>query len=66
MSNQDVTVQYSDISNITVQSVPGSKFLQIVHPGGKLSIPNSMLPNKAAFEELISTVETKLGAFHAR
>lgn len=62
LSNQDITVNYADIRNISVQNIAGTKMLQIDHPAGKLSIPNSMVPSKRAFEELIAAVESRLGA----
>lgn len=51
-SRKVVTVNYADISDLSIQTVQKQKFLNIVHPGGKLSIPQNMLPSKQQFEEL--------------
>ncbi len=61
-SKIDVTVNFSDITNVTLQTVQKTKILNIEYIGGKLSIPNSMLPNKQAFEELVSLLEARVDA----
>ena len=59
-SKIDVTVDFSDVTNVALQTVQKTKILNIDHPGGRLSIPNSMLPNKQAFEELVSLLQTRI------
>ncbi len=59
-SKIDVTVNFSDITNVTLQTIQKTKILNIEYLGGKLSIPNSMLPNKQAFEELVSLLQTRV------
>lgn len=59
-SKQDVTVHLSDITGIHIQTIQKTRILNIEHSAGTLSIPNSMLPNKALFEELISQLEAKV------
>jgi len=58
-SKQNVTVNFSDITGINMQTIQKTKILNIQHLGGKLSIPNSMLPSKALFEELVSQLQTR-------
>jgi hypothetical protein len=59
-SKQDVTVSFSDITGINMQTIQKTKILNIEHLGGKLSIPNSMLPSKTSFEELVSQLQTRV------
>jgi hypothetical protein len=59
-SKLDVTVNFSDITNVSLQTIQKTKILNIEYRGGKLSIPNSMLPNKKEFEELISQLQTRV------
>lgn len=59
-SKLSITVNYVDITNINTQIVQKTKILNIVHRNGKLSIANSILPNKAAFEELVSQLQIKV------
>lgn len=60
LSKINVTVSFSDITNVTLQTIQKTRILNIEYPGGKLSIPNSMLPNKQAFEELVSLLQTRI------
>jgi len=59
-SNIDVRVNFSDISNVTLQAIQKTEILNIEYLGGKLSIPNNMLPNKQAFERLVSLLNTRV------
>ncbi|HAS6997775.1 TPA: hypothetical protein I7280_23385 [Vibrio parahaemolyticus] len=59
-SKQDVTVNFSDITGVNMQTIQKTKILNIEHLGGRLSIPNSMLPNKASFEELVSQLQSRV------
>ncbi len=59
-SKLDITVNFSDVTDVTIQTVQKTKILNIDHLDGRLSIPNSMLPNKQAFEELVSHIQVKL------
>ncbi len=58
-SKQNITVNFSDITGISMQTIQKTKILNIEYPGGKLSIPNSMLPSKASFEELVSQLQKR-------
>ena len=61
LSNTDITVYFCDITNMRIVTVQTTKILTIDYSGGKsLSIPNSVLPNKQAFEELILQVQTRV------
>jgi hypothetical protein len=54
-----VEIPFKNISSIQLQEIQRQRFLHINHPGGKLSIAQAMLPSKAEFDELCSTI-----AFH--
>ena len=62
ISNKIVSILYSEITDVNIQSVQKQRFLNILHSGGTLSIPQSMLTNKQAFEELTSLVAVRVGA----
>ena len=59
ISKKQTTVNFSDITGIYIQTIQKTRILNIEHIGGKLSIPNSMLPNNACFEQLISTLNAR-------
>ncbi len=60
MSKKLVAIRFAEITDVNIQSVQSQKFLNIVHEGGKLTIPQSMLPNKEVFEELTGLVTEKV------
>ena len=60
LSKKIVSLKYSDISGLKIQSVQNQRFLIVHHLNGKLSIPQSMLPNKKSFEELVNLVSAKV------
>ena len=59
-SKVDVTVDFSDVTNVSLQTVQKTKILNIDHAGGRLSIPNSMLPDKRAFQELVLVLQARV------
>ena len=59
-SKIDVTVNLSDVSSINIQTIQKTRILNIEYPDGTLSIPDSMLPSKQAFEELVSHVQDRV------
>lgn len=59
-SRQYVTIRFSDILNVTMQSVQKQRFLTVHHTNGKMSIAQSMLPDKEAFEEVTRMVTQKV------
>lgn len=60
ISKKVVTLEYSEISDLTMQTVQKQRFFNIIHEGGKLSIPQGMLPNKDDFDELVELVASKV------
>lgn len=60
LSNIDVRVNFSDVIAYNIQTMLKTKILYIEYKGGKLSIPNTMLPTKKAFEELVSEFRSKI------
>lgn len=56
ISKKIVTVNFKDISETKIQSVHKQHFLYIHHPGGRLTIAQSMLPDKQSFEKLTEIV----------
>lgn len=60
VSTKIISVKFSEITDVNIQSVQKQQFLNILHRGGKLTIPQSMLPNKQAFEELVSLVAARV------
>jgi len=59
-SKKSIVVKYKDIISITIQTVQKTKIINIVHKGGKLSIPNTMLPNKQAYESLLNQLQSRI------
>lgn len=59
-SKLDIMVNFSDITNITIQTIQKTKILNIEHTNGKLSIPNNMLPSNQVFEELFLKLNSKI------
>ena len=60
ISKKIVSVKFSEITDLYVQSIHRQRLFNIVHQSGKLVIPQSMLPNKQAFEELIDLVAERI------
>ena len=59
-SKIDVTVNFTDITYMTIQTIQKTQILNIDHSDGRLSIPNTMLSSKQAFEELVSQLQSKM------
>lgn len=55
-----VTIKYSDIFDLNIQTVEKKHFLNIFHADDKLTIPDYALPNKRAFEQLVNLVSKKV------
>ena len=60
VSKNIVTIKYSDIFDLNVQTVGKKHFLNIFHANDKLTIPDYALPNKRAFEQLVNFVSRKV------
>lgn len=58
-SKINITVNFSDIIGITIQTVQKSRTINIAHTDGTLSIPNTMLPNKKVFEDLFEQIQNR-------
>lgn len=52
ISKKILTIPYIDIIELKTQQVGSNRLLTITHSEGNLIIPQSMLPNKAAFKEM--------------
>ena len=52
LSKQNTHIPLKEIKKITIQSVQGQRFMTISHSNGKLSIAQSLMPDKEKFEEL--------------
>ncbi|MCP4134253.1 MAG: hypothetical protein GY754_24985 [bacterium] len=61
-SRKIITINFSHITDVSIQSVQKQKFLTIIHSAGKLSIPGSMLPQKGSFDELAALVTEKVNS----
>ena len=60
ISKTIISVKFNEIKDINIKSIQQQQFLYILYQGGKLTIPQSMLPNRQAFEELISLVSARV------
>ena len=61
-SKTDVSIEFANITGIDVQTIQKTKLLNISHLNGKLSIPNNMLPDKEAFENLVSQFTSRVNS----
>ncbi len=52
ISKKILTIPYIDITELKTQQVGSNRLLTITHSEENLIIPQSMLPNKAAFKEM--------------
>ncbi len=52
-------VRLSNIERLSLSTVRGHRFLYAFHPGGKVMINESLLPNGAAFDELASELANR-------
>ncbi len=61
-SKKIITVNFSDVTDYSIQSVQNQTYLFIFFQEGKLTIPQSLLPNKAEFKKLYDLVVKKIEA----
>jgi len=59
-TRRNTVVRVSDIRDVSVQSISGQALLTIVHAGGSLTIPRSMLPDSAAFDRLCGELGSRV------
>ena len=51
-SRRPTVVRLSEVKQVVVQMVQRERFIKVSHAGGTLNIAESMLPSRAAFDEL--------------
>lgn len=61
-SAEDKVIAYRDISALSTARIYGQRFLYVTHAGGPSTIMASMLPSKAAFDEVCELLEDKVRA----
>ena len=61
-SHKTVTLNYSDIVDVNIQIIKRQLFLNIFYADSKLTIAQSVLPNKKSFEQLTNFVRKKVTA----
>ncbi|HET7463419.1 MAG TPA: hypothetical protein VFJ82_19360 [Longimicrobium sp.] len=61
-TREPTVIRLRDIQGVSVQAIQRQRLLTIQHPGGKLSIAQSMLPGAAAFDELCAALGARLEA----
>ena len=59
-SRQYVTIKFPAIVKVSMQAVNKQQFMTLHHSTGKLSIAQSMLPDKEAFEEVVRIITQKM------
>ena len=64
-SRQYVTINFPDIFKVSIQTVSKQRFITLLHRTGKLSIAQSMLPDKEAFEEVVRIITQKVKTLSA-
>jgi hypothetical protein len=63
-SREEQEIAYRDIDSLSTVTVSGQRFLNVMHSGGKFTITASMLPSKAAFDEVCELLAEKVRASH--
>jgi hypothetical protein len=59
-SGEEKEIAYRDIEGLSTTVVSGQRFLNIHHSGGKHTITASMMPSKAAFEEVCALLAARV------
>lgn len=59
-SQEERSINYTDISALSVTKINGQQFLNIVHGAGKSAIGASLLPSKKIFNEVCELLEIKI------
>jgi hypothetical protein len=60
-SKQVLTIPYASIRKLEVTKVQRQRFLMVYYDKHKISIPQSLLPNQAAFDELYNKLSKNCG-----
>jgi hypothetical protein len=58
LSKNILRIPYGSIKQLQLEQVQGNRFLHVHYTKGKISIPEHMLPNKTAFEDLCYTLSS--------
>jgi hypothetical protein len=59
-SSAEQQIGYRDVQTLSIDQVSGQRFLYVTHSGGQYAITASMLPSKAAFEEVCELLAAKV------
>jgi hypothetical protein len=59
-SREEKEIAYWDIEGLSTTAVGGQRFLNIQHAGGKHTITASLLPSKAAFDEVCELLAARV------
>lgn len=59
-SQEEQIIEYKDIKTLSSEDVFGQHLLNIFHIGGKYTVAGSMLPSRAAFDELHNLLLEKI------
>ena len=60
-SKKNIVIRYTAITKLALKQVKHQHFLMVHYAGKKISIPQSLLPNKAAFDELYTKLSNNVG-----
>jgi len=63
IGNNIITVNFSDISRIAPITVHGQNMLVIQHDENNVTIQQSVMPNKQAYDEVVHIITTKTQSF---
>lgn len=59
-AKEPTVIRLRDIQGVRVQTIQRQRLITIQHPGGSLSIAQSMLPGAAAFDQLCAALSARL------
>jgi len=59
-SSEEIVIDYEAITGLSTSAVAGQRFLHLRHRGGKQTITASLLPSKAAFEEVCELLTARV------
>lgn len=60
ISHKVVTIKFADITYYDVNANKGKRFVTVLHKNGKLSIFQSFLPHRQAFDELVTIISDRM------
>lgn len=62
VSAKTISLSFDEIIDVQIQVMQKQKFLNIFHPGGKLTIVRSMMPTKEDFDRLTKLIVERAGS----